>query len=165
MTRRKGYYSTHCRNGTEDEITLHTPKGRPMLCVGCWDAEWDDDPIKHDADQLKADAALIVDAVNAYRDASVTALLKSIKPIKTRLTLITAAVVAEEDLSQPLLDAAYDYHEHIQAVQIVLSQFASKGARISNTAIDALRELVEGARAYLAQPEVAELVPSMDDDQ
>jgi hypothetical protein len=61
------YYATLDRNGTEDEITIITPEGRAMLCVGFWDAEWDDDPLKHNADQLKADALLIVDALNSYR--------------------------------------------------------------------------------------------------
>jgi hypothetical protein len=62
----KKYYATTCRNGTEDEIIIHAPDGREMLCVGFWDAEWDDDPMKHNADQLKADALLIVNALNAY---------------------------------------------------------------------------------------------------
>jgi hypothetical protein len=56
------YYATLDRNGTEDEITIHAPDGRRMLCVAFWDE--DDIP---DADQLKADAMLIVKALNAYK--------------------------------------------------------------------------------------------------
>lgn len=40
-----------------------------MLCVEFWDAEWDDDPAKHNAEQLKADARLIVEALNLHRHA------------------------------------------------------------------------------------------------
>jgi hypothetical protein len=64
--KRKEYYATLDRNGTEDEITIYTPDGRAMLCVGFWDENaWDDG--QENADQLKADAVLIVDALNAYR--------------------------------------------------------------------------------------------------
>lgn len=61
------YSATLSRNGTEDEITIYTPRGRPMLCVAFWDREDDDDPLREHADQLKADALLIVKALNAYR--------------------------------------------------------------------------------------------------
>lgn len=159
MTKRKSYYATQRRNGTEDEITIYTPGGRQMLCVGFWDAEWDDDPVKHDAEQLKADAMLIVNALNAYRRKSVNSLLKAIKPIKTQLAVITGTMVSDEDVTQETLDAAYDHHEHLRAVEIVLGHLAdTKEASINGAAIDALRELVEEARAYLTQPELAELV-------
>ena len=64
------YYATLDRNGTEDEIVIHTPEGRPMLSVAFWDDEGPDedgnpDPLKASADQIKADAALIVQALNA----------------------------------------------------------------------------------------------------
>jgi hypothetical protein len=58
------YFATLDRNGTEDEITVCAPDGRPMLCVAFWDAEYDDDPAKDNADRLKADAVLIVRALN-----------------------------------------------------------------------------------------------------
>ena len=62
----KAYYWTLDRNGTEDEITIYTPEDRPMLCVAFWDKNaWDDG--QENAPQLKADAQLIVDALNAYR--------------------------------------------------------------------------------------------------
>jgi hypothetical protein len=56
------YYATLDRNGTEDEITIFTPDGRRMLCVAFWD-----EPDIASAGQLKADAVLIVNALNAYR--------------------------------------------------------------------------------------------------
>jgi hypothetical protein len=62
----KAYYWTLGCNGTEDEITIYTPDDREMLCVGFWDRKaWDDG--QENAPQLKADAQLIVDALNAYR--------------------------------------------------------------------------------------------------
>ena len=66
----KKFYADQSRNGTEDEITIYTPDGRAMLCVGFWDAEHDDDPSKHNADQIKADATLIVEALNSHRKAA-----------------------------------------------------------------------------------------------
>src|SRR4051812_30580082 len=63
------YYSTQDRNGTEDEITIYTPDGRPMLCVGFWDVEHVEDPANDNPDQVKADALLIVDALNIYKSA------------------------------------------------------------------------------------------------
>jgi len=56
------YHATIDRNGTEDELTIHTPEGRPMLCVEFWD-----EPDSVTAQQLKKDALLIVKALNAYR--------------------------------------------------------------------------------------------------
>lgn len=56
------YYATLDRNGIEDELTIHGPDGRPMLSVGFWDDE--DSPT---ASRLKADAELIVNALNAYQ--------------------------------------------------------------------------------------------------
>ncbi len=69
MTKRKPYYATQHLDGTEDIITIYTPEGRPMFQVDFWDESyWEpDDPSKPLADQIKADAALIVDALNAYR--------------------------------------------------------------------------------------------------
>lgn len=71
MPTREPYYATLDRNGTEDEITIYTPDGRAMLCVGFWDAEWGNEEgmaiVEHDAAQIKADAELIVKALNAYR--------------------------------------------------------------------------------------------------
>jgi hypothetical protein len=97
---------------------------------------------------------------NPRGQTSVTHLLEAIKPIKSRLGVITAVMVGEEDLRQEMLDAAYDHHEHLRAVQIVLSRLAeTEGARINEAAIDALRELVEETRAYLAQPDVAFACP------
>jgi hypothetical protein len=58
----KCYYATLDRNGTEDEITIFTPDGRRMLCVAFWD-----EPDIASAAQLKDDALLIVNALNAYR--------------------------------------------------------------------------------------------------
>jgi hypothetical protein len=65
----KRYHATLDRNGTEDEITIYTPEGRPMLCVGFWDAYDDEDLNKPDVDQLKADAVLIVEALNTFEKA------------------------------------------------------------------------------------------------
>lgn len=63
---KKQYYAEQLRDGTEDVITIYTPEGRPMLAVAFWDRDaWDDGEER--APQLKADAALIVDALNAYR--------------------------------------------------------------------------------------------------
>lgn len=56
------YYYRIDRNGTEDEITIHNPEGRLMLSVAFWDQ-----PDIADAQQRKADAELIVAALNAYR--------------------------------------------------------------------------------------------------
>ena len=56
------YYATLDRDGTEDEITIFTPNGRPMLRVAFWD-----EPDIASAEQLKTDALLIVSALNAYR--------------------------------------------------------------------------------------------------
>lgn len=62
----KNYYWTQGRNGTEDEITIYTPDDRPMLCVAFWDKR-DCDDGQENAPELKADAQLIVDALNAYQ--------------------------------------------------------------------------------------------------
>jgi hypothetical protein len=68
MPDQKQYYAARSRNGTEDEITIYTPDDRSMLCVAFWDREDDDDPLGEHADQLKADAELIVNALNSYMD-------------------------------------------------------------------------------------------------
>jgi hypothetical protein len=164
MTKRKRYEAIQSRNGTEDEITIYTPGGRAMLCVGFWDAEYDNDPAKLNADQLRADSTLIVDALNAYRRARIASLQKAITAIKTRLGVITATMVGDEELPQATLDAAYDHHERLRAVQIVLGCLAeTKGARINEAAVHALWEQVEEAQAYLAQPEVAMFVPPIEE--
>ena len=69
MTKRKRYYAAQHLDGTEDIITIYTPEGRPMFQVDFWDESyWEpDDPMKPIADQIKADAALIVAALNAYK--------------------------------------------------------------------------------------------------
>jgi hypothetical protein len=69
MTKRKQYYATFDRNGTEDEIVLYTPEGRAMLSVAFWDEPYRDkhDPNQLAIDQKKADAALILNALNAYK--------------------------------------------------------------------------------------------------
>jgi hypothetical protein len=67
MSKPNPYYAILDRNGTEVEITIYAPEGRAMLCMGFWDAEYDDDPVKHDTDQLKEDALLIVEALNAHQ--------------------------------------------------------------------------------------------------
>jgi hypothetical protein len=68
MTKRKQYYGEFDRNGTEDEIIIYTPQGRPMLSVAFWDEQYRDanDPVRLEADQKKADAMLIINALNAY---------------------------------------------------------------------------------------------------
>jgi hypothetical protein len=68
MTKRKQYYAEFDRNGTEDEIIIYTPQGRPMLSVAFWDEPYRDadDPVRLEADQKKADAMLIINALNAY---------------------------------------------------------------------------------------------------
>lgn len=60
MTKRKKYYVTIDRNGTEDELCVHAPDGRIMASTQTW----------HDVDtdgQAQADIKLIVDALNAYK--------------------------------------------------------------------------------------------------
>jgi len=95
---------------------------------------------------------------------SVVSLLKAIKPVKTRLAIITATMVGDEELPQETLDAAYDHHERLMAVQIVLGRVAdTEEARMNEVAIDALRELVEEVRNFLAQPEVAFVCPMMEE--
>jgi hypothetical protein len=90
---------------------------------------------------------------------SFTKLLSASKPLKSRLAIITALMVGDEDLPQATLDAAYDHHDRLNAMHIVLTRLASaKGARINEAAIATLQELLAEATAYLAQPEVAELV-------
>jgi hypothetical protein len=94
---------------------------------------------------------------------SVTNLIQAIRPIKTRLGIITATMVGGEELPQEMLDSAYVHHEHLRAVHIVLRRLIdTKGARINEAAIEALRELVEEARVYLAQPEVSLACPMME---
>lgn len=90
---------------------------------------------------------------------SITKLLLAIKPVRTRLAIIRATMVAEEWHEQEVLDAAYDHHDRLKAIHIVLTRLAStKGARVNEAAIAALHEVLEEATAYLSQPEVAELV-------
>ena len=62
MKNKKKYYATLGLNGTEDEIIIFTPTGRPMLSVAFWD-----EPHNLDAEQKKADAILICNALNAYK--------------------------------------------------------------------------------------------------
>lgn len=62
MTKRKRYYATVDRNGTEDEITIHAPDGNCMAFIWLWD-----EPDCPEAKRKKADATLIVNALNAYR--------------------------------------------------------------------------------------------------
>jgi hypothetical protein len=93
---------------------------------------------------------------------SVASLLTAIKPIKTRLAVITATMIGDGDLPQEMLDASYDHHERLRATQIVLSCLANtKDARINEAAIDALRKVVEEAQDFLDQPEVAIVCPMM----
>lgn len=54
-------------NDTDGEITLYTPDGRAMLSVEFWDPDYDHKPARDYADQLRADALLIVEALNAHR--------------------------------------------------------------------------------------------------
>ena len=60
MTTRPTYHATIDRNGTEDEITIHAPDGRAMAAIQFWDKG------EEGATEAKADAELIVDALNAY---------------------------------------------------------------------------------------------------
>ena len=55
------YFSTIDRNGTENEIAIHAPDGRAMMFIQFWGEEGEA------ADQVKADAKLIVDALNLIR--------------------------------------------------------------------------------------------------
>jgi hypothetical protein len=64
MKTQQAYYATRDRNGTEDEITIHAPDGRAMAFIWFWDEP--DELARADADAKKADARLIVDALNAY---------------------------------------------------------------------------------------------------
>ena len=54
------YYHTQDRNGTEDEILIHAPDGTEMACIWFWDQG------DERSAAIKADAQLIVDAINAY---------------------------------------------------------------------------------------------------
>jgi hypothetical protein len=60
-----GYHTSLGRNGTEDEITIHAPDGRGLAHIWFWDEE-PDQPGVGDK-RAKADAQLIVEALNAYR--------------------------------------------------------------------------------------------------
>jgi hypothetical protein len=60
--KRKPYYATMDRNGTEDEIAIRTPDGRVMAYMQFWD-----EPDIPEAKTHKDDATLIVKALNAYR--------------------------------------------------------------------------------------------------
>lgn len=62
MTKRKKYYLSLDRNGTEDEITIHAPNGRGIAFIWFWD-----DAECVEAAQKHRDAKLIVDALNAFR--------------------------------------------------------------------------------------------------
>jgi hypothetical protein len=72
MTKRKKYYATFDRNGTEDEIIIYTPEGRAMLSVAFWDEPYRDadDPVRLESEQKKADAMLIINALNEFRRSS-----------------------------------------------------------------------------------------------
>jgi len=59
-----GYHTGLGRNGTEDEITIHAPDGRGLAHIWFWDAT-PDQPGAGDR-QAKADAQLLVEALNAY---------------------------------------------------------------------------------------------------
>jgi hypothetical protein len=73
MTKRKEYYSQFYRDGTEDVISIYTPRGREMLSVGFWWEGWTDQDGTivnfgtKDQRQRFADAELIVAALNAYK--------------------------------------------------------------------------------------------------
>ena len=54
------YYLTSDCNGTEDEITIRSPKGEEMAFIQFWDSG------ENKAARAHADAALIVAALNAY---------------------------------------------------------------------------------------------------
>ena len=58
MTKRKTYYATLDRNGTEDEYVIRTPNGRQLAFIWFWD-----EPKSDDAANAQADAKLIVDAL------------------------------------------------------------------------------------------------------
>lgn len=65
MTKQKRYYTTQDRNGTEDEITIRTPDGKSMAFLWFWDEQ--DEAAKPQADRAKADAWLIVEALNDHQ--------------------------------------------------------------------------------------------------
>jgi hypothetical protein len=65
MTTRKPYYLMLAREAAMDEITIHAPNGRPMASIAFWDE--DDEFATPAADRAKADAELIIKALNAYR--------------------------------------------------------------------------------------------------
>ena len=65
MSKRKRYYATLDRNGTEDEITIRTPDGREMAFMQFW--EYFNGERTEGAKQAEADAELIVKALNAYK--------------------------------------------------------------------------------------------------
>ncbi|MFO0958264.1 MAG: hypothetical protein U0800_12695 [Isosphaeraceae bacterium] len=66
----KKHYATLNRSGTEAEITIYTPDGRAMFYVGIWDTRQVEDPANDNPDQVKADAELIVDALNTHLKAA-----------------------------------------------------------------------------------------------
>jgi hypothetical protein len=61
----EGYHSSLGRNGTEDEITIHAPGGRALAQIWFWEKELDQPGVGDQ--QAKADAQLLVEALNAYR--------------------------------------------------------------------------------------------------
>jgi hypothetical protein len=61
----QGYHARYGRDGTEDEIRIHAPDGRPLAYIWYWEAEYDQ-PGAGDK-EAHADAQLILDALNAYQ--------------------------------------------------------------------------------------------------
>lgn len=61
MTAEPQYHATLDRNGTEDEVTIHAPDGRPMAIIQFWASEMEG------AARTGENARLIVDALNAYK--------------------------------------------------------------------------------------------------
>ena len=61
----EGYHASLGRNGTEDEITIRAPDGRALAQIWFWDEEPDQPGVGDQ--QAKADAQLLVAALNAYR--------------------------------------------------------------------------------------------------
>ena len=63
----QGYHASQRRNGTEDEIIICAPGGRHMAYIQFWDEGWDGPGVGHK--EAKADAKLILAALNAYEPA------------------------------------------------------------------------------------------------
>ncbi|VTR93384.1 unnamed protein product [Gemmata massiliana] len=63
----------HGQNGTEEEFHIISPEGRTMAVIEFWD-----EPGTDDAARARADVELIVNALNAYKQAGPNTLFETV---------------------------------------------------------------------------------------